>query len=127
MTDSWKQYAGDFNSMTDEEIERETQSAQDLIDENTSWVEAVALWKIAGKPRTSDTYQTTVKQYNDQVAHCAVYKRGKLLHVWSFQWLTGAEVSADQVKALGPGDDLPTYAKVNNPGLERPYPEDYPI
>jgi hypothetical protein len=53
MNDSWKQYEDDFNGMTDAEIEEETQSAQDLIDENESWVEAVALWKAAGKPRKS--------------------------------------------------------------------------
>ena len=47
----WKEYAGDFNAMTDDEIEREERSAQDLIDENQSWVDAVASWRAAGKPR----------------------------------------------------------------------------
>lgn len=51
VNDVWKEYAGDFNSMTDEEIETETNQAQSLIDENESWVEAVAAWKNAGKPR----------------------------------------------------------------------------
>jgi hypothetical protein len=48
---SWKQYSGDFNAMTDEEIRTETEQANDLIDENESWVIAVALWEACGKPR----------------------------------------------------------------------------
>tara|TARA_B110000902_G_C14151852_1_gene529842 strand:- start:347 stop:580 length:234 start_codon:yes stop_codon:yes gene_type:complete len=52
MQDIWKEYADDFNTMTDEEIESESQSAQNPIDENESWTEAVASWKAAGKPRT---------------------------------------------------------------------------
>jgi hypothetical protein len=48
---SWKQYSGDFNAMTDEEIQTETEQANDLIDENESWVIAVALWEACGKPR----------------------------------------------------------------------------
>lgn len=47
----WKKFKGDFNSMSDEEIDREAQTAQDLIDENSEFVEAVAAWKAAGKPR----------------------------------------------------------------------------
>jgi hypothetical protein len=51
MEPAWKQYEGDFNNMTDQEIETERQQCQDMIDENESWVEAVASWKLAGKPR----------------------------------------------------------------------------
>jgi len=60
MTDAWKEYKDDFNAMTDAEIEEETQQAQELIDENESWVEAVASWKAAGKPRetANDTEST---------------------------------------------------------------------
>lgn len=54
MKDHWKKYAGDFNAMTDDEVEAEASSAQDLIDENQDWVDAVASWKAAGKPRDSD-------------------------------------------------------------------------
>lgn len=51
VNDAWKEFENDFNAMTDEEIETETQIAQNHIDENEAWVEAVALWKAAGKPR----------------------------------------------------------------------------
>lgn len=54
MENIWKEYEADFNAMTDEEIEFETNCSQNLIDEHTSWVEAVASWKAAGKPRTKD-------------------------------------------------------------------------
>jgi len=50
----WEQYAGDFNSMTDEEVEREVRTAENDLDEAESWLEAVASWKAAGKPRKSD-------------------------------------------------------------------------
>jgi hypothetical protein len=52
MTDAWKEYAADFNAMSDEEIERERQDAQNLVDEQESWLEAVASWEAAGKPRS---------------------------------------------------------------------------
>lgn len=48
---AWEQYRGDFNSMTDEEIEREVEAEQNKLDEAESWLEAVASWKEAGKPR----------------------------------------------------------------------------
>lgn len=51
MVEAWKQYAADFNAMTDEEIERESEHARWLVDENESWLEAVASWEAAGKPR----------------------------------------------------------------------------
>ncbi|MBY3055062.1 hypothetical protein HF263_03080 [Rhizobium leguminosarum] len=53
--DAWKEYAGDFNSMTDEEVERERQRAQNEVDEHESWLEAVASWEAAGKPRRERT------------------------------------------------------------------------
>ena len=49
--DLWKEYAGDFNAMSDEEIDQEESIAQNLIDENQPWVDAVASWRAAGKPR----------------------------------------------------------------------------
>ena len=51
MEDLWKEYAGDFNSMTDEEIEEEVASEQEKLNEAESWLEAVASWKAAGSPR----------------------------------------------------------------------------
>lgn len=54
MDDLWKQYEADFNAMSDEEIESERQSAQTLVDEQTDWLEAVASWEAAGKPRNRD-------------------------------------------------------------------------
>ena len=53
MDNVWREYATDFDNMTDEEIENERQISQSLIDENESWVEAVASWEAAGKPRAS--------------------------------------------------------------------------
>jgi len=47
----WQTYAADFNAMTDEQIEHESRRARDLIDEQESWLEAVAAWEAAGKPR----------------------------------------------------------------------------
>lgn len=49
--DAWLRYKGDFNAMTDEEIRRECDRAQNEIDEHEDWLEAVASWYAAGKPR----------------------------------------------------------------------------
>lgn len=51
--EAWKEYEADFNAMTDDEVERERASAQALVDEQESWLEAVASWEAAGKPRTN--------------------------------------------------------------------------
>ena len=48
---NWTKYAGDFRSMTDSQINMECKRAQDLIDSYEEWIEAVAEWKKAGKPR----------------------------------------------------------------------------
>lgn len=53
MRDAWKQYAADFDAMTDEQVEFERRLAQDLVDEQESWLDAVASWEAAGKPRTT--------------------------------------------------------------------------
>jgi hypothetical protein len=66
MTDAWKRYAGDFNHLTDEQIEFECESARidlayfaetgvveiagPLLDAE-DWLEAVASWEAAGRPR----------------------------------------------------------------------------
>lgn len=48
---AWKKYEGDFNSMTDDEIAKEVSDEQDKIAEAEDWLEAVASWEKAGKPR----------------------------------------------------------------------------
>ena len=50
-TEAWKQYAADFKSMTDAEIEAECEQCRNEVEEAESWLEAVASWKAAGKPR----------------------------------------------------------------------------
>lgn len=51
MGDLWKKYAADFNALTDKEVEYERAAAQALVDEQEDWLEAVASWEAAGKPR----------------------------------------------------------------------------
>ena len=51
MEEAWKQYAADFSGMSDEEIESECRACHDQVDEAESWLEAVASWEAAGKPR----------------------------------------------------------------------------
>jgi nitrogen fixation/metabolism regulation signal transduction histidine kinase len=51
MNDIWKEYAGDFNSMTDAEIQEEVDDERQKLDEAESWLEAVASWIAAGRPR----------------------------------------------------------------------------
>ena len=53
MTDLWKQYAADFNAMTDAQIAAESEAERDKIEEAESWLEAVASWEAAGKPRSA--------------------------------------------------------------------------
>tara|TARA_Y100001968_G_scaffold301479_1_gene313779 strand:+ start:135 stop:308 length:174 start_codon:yes stop_codon:yes gene_type:complete len=56
MDELWKKYETDFNAMTDDEVEAERQSAQNLVDKHTEWLEAVASWEAAGKPRKEPTH-----------------------------------------------------------------------
>jgi hypothetical protein len=44
MSELWLEYKSDFDSMTDAEV-------QIKLDEAESWLEAVASWEAAGKPR----------------------------------------------------------------------------
>ena len=48
---AWEQYKADFNAMSDEEIASEVEQSQALVDENQDWIDAVAAWKAAGRPR----------------------------------------------------------------------------
>ena len=50
---SWQQYANDFNAMTDAEIEAESADERQKLDEAEGWLEAVAAWEAAGKPRST--------------------------------------------------------------------------
>lgn len=52
--EAWKEYRNDFNAMSDEEIEHETRIAQNDLDEAESWLEAVASWEAAGRPRDDE-------------------------------------------------------------------------
>lgn len=54
MENIWKEYENDFNAMTDEDIESECRDCENQVDEAQSWLDAVASWKMAGKPRTAD-------------------------------------------------------------------------
>ena len=54
MDELWKKYRGDFNAMLDQEIEHECRVSQEEIDRHEEWLEAVASWQKAGKPRDSD-------------------------------------------------------------------------
>lgn len=50
---TWEKYEADFNALTDNQIEFECSGCRDKIDEAESWLEAVAAWEKAGKPRNA--------------------------------------------------------------------------
>ena len=52
MSEEWKKYENDFNAMTDAEIEQESEQMRDQVNEAEDWLEAVASWEVAGKPRS---------------------------------------------------------------------------
>lgn len=49
----WSKFQNDFNAMTDAQIAAVTRDEQDKLDEAEEWLEAVAAWKAAGSPRTT--------------------------------------------------------------------------
>lgn len=49
---AWKRYANDFDAMTDIQVEVETMQAEQDLENAEDWLEAVASWKAAGKPRS---------------------------------------------------------------------------
>lgn len=51
MPEAWKRYEADFNGMTDQEIADETERGRREVEEHEDWLEAVASWEAAGKPR----------------------------------------------------------------------------
>ena len=48
---TWVAYAADFDALSDNEIEQETRKAEHELEEAEGWLEAVASWEAAGKPR----------------------------------------------------------------------------
>lgn len=48
---TWEDYRGDFNSLSDAEIEYECETCRREVEEAESWLEAVASWEKAGRPR----------------------------------------------------------------------------
>lgn len=52
MTEKWREYEADFNSLNDEEIEHEANVSLNEIAEHEDWLEAIASWVAAGRPRT---------------------------------------------------------------------------
>ncbi len=53
MDEAWKRYRADFDALNDKEIEAESEAERRKLDEAESWLEAVASWEAAGKPRSS--------------------------------------------------------------------------
>lgn len=53
--ETWKKYAADFNALTDAEIESESENSRREVEEGEEWLEAVASWQAAGKPRAKPT------------------------------------------------------------------------
>lgn len=52
MKTAWKKYAADFRNMTDKEIAEESENASEQINRYEDWLEAVASWEAAGRPRS---------------------------------------------------------------------------
>jgi acyl-CoA reductase-like NAD-dependent aldehyde dehydrogenase len=48
----WTKFQGDFNALTDEEVSDVTRRMEDQLEEAEDWLEAVAAWEAAGRPRT---------------------------------------------------------------------------
>ena len=51
MESAWSKYQNDFNAMTNGQIEYEKKRSQEQLDEAEEFLEAVAAWEAAGKPR----------------------------------------------------------------------------
>lgn len=52
---AWAEYQIDFDLMSDREIAEETRNSEEQLHEAESWLEAVAAWEAAGRPRTKKT------------------------------------------------------------------------
>lgn len=54
MIAAWEKYRADFNALNDEEIEQESEACRNQVEEAEDWLEAVASWEAAGKPRSNE-------------------------------------------------------------------------
>lgn len=52
MKSAWEEYQNDFNNLSDDQITDISRDEQNKVDEAEDWLEAVAAWEAAGKPRT---------------------------------------------------------------------------
>jgi hypothetical protein len=56
MTDTrppvWAKFQNDFNAMSNNDVIEETRRMEEQADEAEEWLEAVAAWTDAGRPRT---------------------------------------------------------------------------
>jgi hypothetical protein len=49
--DAWREYTDDFDALSDIEVEEEVEMELEKLKKAESWLEAVRLWKAAGRPR----------------------------------------------------------------------------
>jgi hypothetical protein len=49
---AWMDFRADFDGMTDAQIAEESEKASREMEEAEAWLEAVASWEAAGRPRT---------------------------------------------------------------------------
>jgi hypothetical protein len=49
--DAWRGYANDFNNLTDEQVDQITREEEEKLETAETWLEAVASWEAAGRPR----------------------------------------------------------------------------
>lgn len=49
---AWSRFQADFDAMTDAEVDAEADLAAARVLEDEEWLEAVAIWSAAGRPRT---------------------------------------------------------------------------
>lgn len=52
--DAWKRFKNDFNNLSDAQIAAITQQEERRLEEAEDWLEAVASWEKAGKPRDNE-------------------------------------------------------------------------
>lgn len=48
---AFAKFQNDFNNMSDNDVIDETRRMEDQLDEAEEWLEAVAAWEAAGRPR----------------------------------------------------------------------------
>jgi hypothetical protein len=50
---AWAKFQNDFNAMSDDDVIEENRRMEDRLGEAEEWLEAVAAWEAAGRPRTT--------------------------------------------------------------------------